>query len=236
MPTIHNAAQVGDIAESILLPGDPLRAKYIAENFLEDAMQFNSIRNMYGYTGTYKGKRVSVMATGMGVASIGIYVHELIHEYGVKNLIRIGSAGTLDDSVADVGDIIMAAGSCTDTNYAVKYELPGPFSAIASFDLLSKAVDAAKENNIRYAVGNTLCTDHFYTDIPNWRRIWAKMGVIGEDMETYALYCEAATAKVNALAMFTVTTNRFKGVEMDAQQREQGLKEMMTVALEAAIR
>lgn len=236
MPTIHNAANVGDIAESIILPGDPLRAKYIAENFLEDAVQFNAIRGIYGYTGTYKGKKVSVMATGMGCASIGIYVHELIHEYGVKNLIRTGSCGTLDPERADVGDILMAAGSCTDTNYAVKYELPGTFSAIASFDLLCKAVDAAKENNIRYAVGNTLCTDHFYTYVPNWRRVWAKMGVLGEDMETYALYCEAATAKVNALAMFTVTTNRFSGVEMTAQQREQGLVDMMKVALEAAIR
>ncbi len=236
MPTIHNAAKAGEIAESILLPGDPLRAKYIAENFLENAFQFNNIRGMYGYTGMYKGKPVSVMATGMGVASIGIYVHELIHEYGVKNLIRIGSCGTLDPQIADVGDIIMAAGSCTDTNYAKKYELPGTFSAIASFDLLSKAARVAKENNIGHAVGNTLCTDHFYTDIPNWRRIWAKMGVIGEDMETYALYCEAATAKVNALALFTVTTNRFSGVEMNAEQREQGLVDMMKVALETAIK
>ena len=151
MSTPHNAAKMGDIAETVLLPGDPLRAKVIAERFLTDAVQFNTVRNMFGYTGTYEGKRVSVMGTGMGCASIGIYSYELIHMYGVKNLIRSGSCGGMQEYVK-LGDIVMAAGASTDTNYAHHYHLPGSFSAVASFDLLSMAAEEAEKNQFPYIV------------------------------------------------------------------------------------
>ena len=166
MSTPHNAAKKGDIAKTILLPGDPLRAKFIAENFLEDATQFNTVRNMFGFTGTYQGKKVSVMGTGMGCASIGIYSYELIHMYGVENLIRIGSCGAMQDFVK-LGDIVMAAGASTDTNYAHQYHLPGSFSAVATFDLLSKAVEQAKEHQFPYVVGNVLSSDIFYKWLPS---------------------------------------------------------------------
>ena len=163
---------MGDIAETVLLPGDPLRAKVIAERFLTDAVQFNTVRNMFGYTGTYEGKRVSVMGTGMGCASIGIYSYELIHMYGVKNLIRIGSCGGMQEYVK-LGDIIMAAGASTDTNYAHQYHLPGSFSAVASFDLLSMAAEEAEKNQFPYIVGNVLSSDIFYNERWGfWPRKW----------------------------------------------------------------
>lgn len=232
MSTPHNSANMGDIAETVLLPGDPLRAKFIAENFLENAVQFNAVRNMFGYTGTYQGKRVSVMGTGMGCPSIGIYTYELIHMYGVKNLIRIGSCGSMYDG-AKLGDIVMAAGSCTDTNYAAQYRLPGTFSAIASFDLLTKAVESATRNQFRYVVGNVLCTDVFYEEEPKWKS-WKKMGVLASEMESYALYCNAARAGVKALAIFTVSDGIETGEEMTAEERQTSFTNMMQVALETA--
>lgn len=230
MATPHNTAQPGEIAESVLLPGDPLRAKFIAENFLENAVQFNAVRNIFGYTGTYQGKPVSVMGTGMGCPSIGIYTHELIYFYGVKNLIRIGSCGSMQAHVK-MGDIVMAIGSSTDSNYAHQYQLPGTFSATASFDLLKKAQKAAEEHQFSYVVGNVLCSDLFYTETPEWEQ-WARMGILAAEMESYALYCNAARAGVHALGIFTVSDSMVTSEEMSAEERQVGFTNMMTVALE----
>ncbi|MDO4345288.1 MAG: purine-nucleoside phosphorylase [Eubacteriales bacterium] len=234
MSTPHNAAQPGDIAETILLPGDPLRAKVIAETFLEDIVQFNSVRNMFGFTGTYQGKKVSVMGTGMGCASIGIYSHELIHHYGVKNLIRVGSCGSIGKDIR-LGEIIMAQGACTDSNYAHQYQLPGTMCAIADYELLKTAQEAAAEFGFPYRVGNILSSDNFYTETPEWK-LWAKMGVLSIEMESFALYCNAARAGVKALGIFTVSDSIVNGEELDADERQNGFTNMMKVALETAVR
>lgn len=233
MPTAHNTAQPGEIAETILLPGDPLRAQFIAEHFLTDAKQFNAVRNMFGFTGTYKGKKISVMGTGMGCPSIGIYTHELIHEYGVKNLLRIGSCGSMQEYVK-MGDIVMAMGASTDSNYAHQYQLPGTFCATASFELLHNAQKAAKEKGYPYVVGNVLSSDIFYTETPEWEQ-WAKMGVLAAEMESFALYCNASRAGVNALGIFTVSDSMVTGEEMSSEERQIGFTQMMEVALEAAL-
>ncbi len=232
MATPHNTAAPGEIAETVLLPGDPLRAQFIAENFLENPVRFNTVRNMFGFTGTYKGKPVSVMGTGMGGPSIGIYTYELINFYGVKNLIRIGSCGSIDPEL-QLGDIVMAMGSSTDSNYAHQYQLPGSFSATASFELLEKAVNSAKKNGFRYTVGNVLSSDIFYTETPEWKQ-WAKMGILAAEMESFALYCNAARAGVNALSIFTVSDSIVNGEEMDAMARQTSFTNMMQVALETA--
>ena len=230
MTTAHNSAKKGDIAETILLPGDPLRAKFIAENFLEDVTQFNGVRNMFGYTGTYNGKRVSVMGTGMGCASIGIYSYELIHFYGVKNLIRIGSCGAMDPNL-NLYDIVLGIGSSTDTNYAHQYNLPGTYSATASFDLLSKAKQIADENNIKTVVGNILSSDIFYNAEPEAWKKWAKMGILAAEMESFALYCNAAVAGVNALTILTVSDSIVNHQETTPEEREKGFTNMMKIAL-----
>ena len=232
MGTPHNTAKMGDIAETVLLPGDPLRAKVIAETYLENPVQFNAVRNMFGYTGTYKGKRISVMGTGMGGPSMGIYSYELIHFYGVKNLLRIGSCGAMKEEIK-LGDIIMAQGSCTDSNYAHQYNLPGTFSAIADFGLLRKAVDAAEEMGFTYHVGNVICSDLFYNEAEEWKQ-WVKMGCMAAEMESYALYCNAARAGANALAIFTVSDSMVSGEEMSAEARQNNFNNMMKVALEVA--
>lgn len=234
MATPHNAANMGDIAESILLPGDPLRAKVIADTFLENPVQFNGVRNMFGYTGTYKGKRVSVMGTGMGMPSIGIYSHELIQFYGVKNLIRVGSCGSIQEK-AKVGTILMAQGACTDSNYAHQYNLPGTYSAIADYTLLKNAQEIAEKEGFAYIVGNILSSDVFYTETPEWKQ-WSKMGVLGIEMESYALYCEAARAGVRALGIFTVSDSIVTGEATTAEQRQNEFTNMMKVALETAIK
>ena len=233
MSTPHNSAIQGQIAETVLLPGDPLRAKFIAENFLSDVEQFNAVRNMFGYTGTYNGKKVSVMGTGMGCPSIGIYSYELIHMYGVKNLIRIGSCGSYDPNL-ELFDIVLAIGASTDSNYASQYNLPGIYSATASWDLLSKAKQVADENKIQATVGNIVTSDIFYHDEPeSWKR-WAKMGCIAAEMETYALYCNANRAGVKALTILTVSDSIARQSETTAEQREKGFKDMMKIALELA--
>lgn len=230
MTTAHNKAIKGDIAETILLPGDPLRAKFIAENFLENVTQFNTIRNMFGYTGTYNGKKVSVMGTGMGCASIGIYSYELIHFYGVKNLIRIGSCGAFDPKL-NLYDIILGIGSSTDTNYAHQYELPGTYSATASFELLSKAKQIADDSNIKTIVGNILSSDIFYNANPDSWKKWAKMGILAAEMESFALYCNAAVAGVNALTILTVSDSIVNQQETTAEEREKAFTNMMKIAL-----
>ena len=233
MSTPHNNAEKGDIAKTVLLPGDPLRAKFIAENFLENPVQFNSVRNILGFTGGYQGVKVSVMATGMGIPSIGIYSYELIHFYDVKNLIRIGSCGALQPELK-LGDIVMAQGACTDSNYASQYNLPGTYSAIADFDLRIKAKEAADRHGYRYAVGNVSCTDVFYRE-DNPDKAWAKMGVLASEMESYALYCNAAAGKARALSMFTVSDSLVTGEAMSAYDRQTSFTNMMTVALETAV-
>jgi purine-nucleoside phosphorylase len=233
MSTPHNSAVLGQIAETVLLPGDPLRAKFIAENFLDDVEQFNAVRNMFGFTGTYNGKKVSVMGTGMGCPSIGIYSYELIHTYGVKNLIRVGSCGAYDPNLK-LYDIILAIGASTDSNYAAQYALPGIYSATASWELLSKAKKAADENNIHTVVGNIVTSDVFYhDDTDSWKK-WAKMGCLAAEMETYALYCNANRAGVNALTVLTVSDSIANHTETTAEQREKGFKDMMKIALELA--
>ncbi len=232
MATPHNSAEKGQIAKTVLLPGDPLRAKFIAENFLTDPVEFNHVRGILGYTGTYNGAEVSVMATGMGCPSIGIYTYELIHFYDVENLIRIGSCGALQPDLK-LGDIVMAQGVCTDTNYAHQFNLPGHFSAIADFGLLLKAKEAADRHGFRYKIGNVNCTDVFYRENDPWKA-WAGMGVLASEMESYALYCNAAAGKAKALAMFTVSDSLVSGEEMSADDRQNSFTNMMTVALETA--
>jgi purine-nucleoside phosphorylase len=233
MTTPHIGAEIGNIAETILLPGDPLRAKFIAETYLEDVVQFNAVRNMLGYTGTYKGKRVSVMGTGMGVASIGIYSHELIHTYGVKNLIRVGSCGAYDKNLK-LYDIILGMGASTNSGYGHQYKLPGTFSAIASWDLLYKAKQVADEKGIELHVGNILSSDVFYNFYPEEFEKWAAMGVLAVEMEAYALYCNAAAAGVNALTILTVSDSLVTKLETTSEERETGFTKMMEIALELA--
>ena len=233
MTTPHNSAKKGDIAQTVLLPGDPLRAKFIADNYLEDVTQFNSVRNMFGYTGTYKGKKVSVMGTGMGIPSIGIYSYELIHFYDVKNLIRIGSCGSFSEKLK-LYDIILAMGACTNSNYADQFELSGTFSAIASWELLSKAKQVADEKNIDVTIGNIFTGDNFYTPQKDVWKKWAQMGVIAAEMETYGLYCNAAYAGVNALTILTVSDSIVTNEETSSEERQKGFTKMMEIALEVS--
>ncbi len=234
MATPHNRAEKGEIAPSVLLPGDPLRAKFIAENFLSDVKQFNSVRNMFGFTGTYNGKPVSVMGTGMGCPSIGIYTYELIHFYDVKTLIRIGSCGAMTKDL-HLGDIVMAIGASTDSNYGAQYELPGTFSATASYSLLRKAQQFAEDFGFPYKVGNVLSSDVFYGDTEGRSMKWTKMGILAAEMESYALYCNAARAGVDALGIFSVSDSLVTGEEMSADDRQNSFTNMMKVALETAV-
>lgn len=233
MATPHISAEKGAIAETILLPGDPLRAKFIAETYLENPVQFNTVRNMLGYTGTYKGKEVSVMGTGMGIPSIGIYSFELIHFYGVKNLIRVGSCGAYNKDLK-LYDIILGMGACTNSSYAHQYELPGTFSAIASWDLLYKAKQIADEKNIEVKVGNILSSDVFYNPDYDIYKKWASMGILAVEMEAYALYCNAAAAGVNALTILTVSDSLVTKLETTSEEREKSFTKMMEIALELA--
>ena len=205
-PTPHIGAEKGEIAETILLPGDPLRAKYIAEHFLEDVKQFNGTRNMLGYTGTYMGRPVSVMGTGMGCPSIGIYSYELIHFYGCKNLIRVGTAGALTPDV-HVRDMVFAMGACTTSNFVRLLGLPGDYSPVCSYSLLERAVAAARERGLSFHVGNVLSSDMFYAPPKQVQggMTWADMGVLAVEMEAAALYANAAAAGVNALAVLTIS-------------------------------
>lgn len=232
IPTPHIGAKEGEIAETILLPGDPLRAKFIAENFLTDVTQFNATRNMFGYTGYYKGKRVSVMGTGMGCPSIGIYSYELIHFYGVKNLIRVGTAGALCPEVK-VRDMVFGMGACTTSNYVKQFRLPGDYSCICSYELLKKAVKAAEDRGLAYHVGNILSSDMFYNpDLPPVGTGWDQMGVLAVEMEAAALYSNAAYAGVNALCILTVSDSLLTGEVTTAEERQTTFTNMMEVALE----
>ncbi|MFQ9310679.1 MAG: purine-nucleoside phosphorylase [Paraclostridium sordellii] len=234
VPTAHNNAKLGDIAETILLPGDPLRAKFIAETFLDNPVMYNTVRGMYGYTGYYKGKKISVQGSGMGIPSIGIYSYELINFYGVKNLIRVGSAGAINKNLK-VHDIVIGMGACTDSNYANQFNLPGIFTPIASYDLLKKSVDIANSKNINVTVGNIVSNDVFYSDsgLDNLAK-WNKMGVLAVEMEAAALYMNAARAGVNALCILTISDCPFTGEECSAHERQVAFTKMMEIALELA--
>ena len=232
IPTPHNTARKEQIAETVLMPGDPLRAKYVAENFLEQAECVNSVRNMLAYTGYYKGKRVTVMGSGMGIPSIGIYTYELYHFYDVKRIIRIGTTGGLQDD-QKLRDVIIAVGACTDSNYADQYKLPGTFAPIATFSLAMAAANKAQELGMTVAAGNVLASDVFYCPEENTLK-WKEMGVLGVEMESLALYMNAAAAHKEALTLLTVTDKPLTGEGMDAASRQSSLKEMITLALEIA--
>lgn len=233
--TPHNNAKKGDIAKTVLMPGDPLRAKVIAEKYLENPVCFNTVRNMLGYTGTYKGVKVSVMGSGMGMPSIGIYSYELYKEYDVENIIRIGSAGGMAEGVK-LRDLIFAAGASTDSNYASQYKLPGTFAPVASFNLLRTAVEEAEKLGIGYKVGNMLSSDCFYNDNAEANAQWIKMGVLAVEMEAAALYMNAARLKKNALAMCTVSDLVDGSAALPAEERQNSFNDMMVVALETAIK
>lgn len=230
MGTPHNEANPGEIAETILLPGDPLRAKRIAETMLTDARQFNDVRNMLGFTGFWAGKRVSVMGTGMGMPSIAIYAHELITVYGVKNLIRIGSAGSLQDGV-NVRDIVFAQGASTDSNFGKQFGVEGQIAALPNFNLLRKAVETAETLGLKHHVGNVLSSDVFYHfDPENWRK-WQKLGILAVEMEANALYLTAAQLGANALAILTVSDSLVSGGSLSQDERQNTFAEMVKVAL-----
>ena len=234
MPTPHiAAADKGLISETVLLPGDPLRAKFIAETFLEDVVQFNAVRNMFGYTGTYKGKRVSVMGSGMGIPSIGIYSYELIHFYGVKNLIRVGSCGSFQEDVK-VRDILFGMSASTNSRYAEQFNLPGTYAPTASWALLSKAVSVAESKGYEYKVGNILSSDIFYDDDREAWKKWAGMGVMAVEMEAAGLYMNAARAGVNALCILTVSDSLVTHEQTTAEERQNTFTQMMEIALELA--
>ena len=226
--------QTAEIAETILLPGDPLRAKYIAENFLSDVEQFNAVRNILGFTGTYKNKKISVMGTGMGNPSIGIYSYELINIFGVKNLIRVGSCGAIKKEI-NLYDIILAQGSCSDSRYADQFKLLGNISPIASFDLLHKAYLTAQELNIKPYVGNVFATDIFYADMEESLK-WAELGVLAAEMESTALYLNAMRYNANALAILTVSDNLVTHEQTTAKERQTAFTNMINLALETAIK
>lgn len=230
-PTPHNNAKLGDIAETVLMPGDPLRAKFIAETFLENPVQYNTVRGMYGYTGYYKGKRISVQGSGMGIPSIGIYSYELINFYGVKNLIRIGSAGGIQPELK-LYDIIFAMGACTDSNYASQFQLPGTFAPIASYELLKKAANVAEAKGINVKVGNVVSSDVFYSDDSKAVDGWRKMGALALEMETAGLYMNAARAGVNALTILTISDIVGSNEACTAEERQLSFTKMMEIALE----
>ena len=233
--TPHNNAKKGDIAKTVLMPGDPLRAKVIAEKYLTNPVCFNTVRNMFGYTGEYKGVKVSVMGSGMGMPSIGIYSYELYTQYEVENIIRIGSAGGMAEGVK-LRDLIFAAGACTDSNYASQYKLPGTFSPTASFNLLRTAAEEAEKLGVEYKVGNMLSSDCFYNDNTEANAAWIKMGVLAVEMEAAALYMNAARLKKNALAMCTVSDLVDGSASLSAEDRQNTFNDMMVVALETAIK
>jgi len=233
IPTPHINAKAGDIAKTVLMPGDPLRAKFIAENYLEDVTCFNSVRNMLGFAGTYKGKKVSVMGSGMGMPSIGIYSYELFNFYDVDNIIRIGSAGGIADHVK-LRDIVIAMGASTNSNYAAQYKLPGTFAPIADFGLLRKAVETAEKLGIKTVVGNVLSSDTFYDDNKEANSLWRKMNILCVEMEAAALYMNAARAGKKALCILTISDHVFTGEALSAEDRQNTFRDMMEIALELA--
>ena len=232
--SLHIAASKGQIAETVLLPGDPLRAEFIAENFLEGAVKYTDIRNMYGFTGTYKGVPVSVQVTGMGMPSMGIYSWELRTQYDVKNLIRIGTAGAFSDKL-NLGDVVLALAASTDSNYQHAFDIPGQFSPCASWELVEKAYEASKATGIRFKAGNVVTCDVFY-EFGDWWKKWSKMGVRAVEMETAALYMNAAYNDVNALSIISISDNFVTGAKSSVEDRTKAFTDMMKLALETAVK
>lgn len=232
MPTPHNNAKKGDIAKTVLMPGDPLRAKFIAENYLENPVCYNEVRGMLGFTGTYKGVPVSVQGSGMGMPSIGIYSWELFNEYDVENIIRVGTAGGIADNV-QLRDVVIGMSASTNSAYASQYRLPGTYAPTASWELLSAAVEAARTKGSTFHVGNIFSSDTFYDDADSLAE-WNKMGVLAIEMEAAALYMNAARAGKNALCILTVSDCPLKGLSTTAEERQTTFRDMMEIALEAA--
>lgn len=231
MSTPHNEAQKGDIAKIVLMPGDPLRAKLIAETYLEDAVCYNTVRNMLGYTGSYKGKRISVQSSGMGVPSMGIYSMELYRDYDVDTIIRVGSAGAISDSLS-MGDVVIGMGLCTDSAYVSQYDLPGTYTPVADFGLVKLAAEIMEERGVSYQTGVILTSDLFYTDEKDAVAKWKKMNVLCVEMESLALYCNAVRLGKKALTMLTISDLPLRGEAMGADER----RTSFTVMLEAALR
>ena len=231
-PTPHISASPGDFARTVLMPGDPLRAKFIAETYLEAPVLVNNVRGVQGYTGTYKGKRVSVMASGMGMPSIGIYSYELFNFYGVENIIRVGSAGAISPK-AKVRSIVIGMSACTNSNYASQFGLCGTIAPTASWQLTRAAVEQAEKMKLDYEVGSVLSSDNFYNDAGN-ALDWQKMGVLAVEMEAAALYMNAARAGKNALCICTISDSLVTGEALDAKARQTSFTEMMELALEIA--
>ncbi len=223
------------VAKTVLMPGDPLRAKYIAEHYLDDAVMYSSIRNMYGYTGTYKGKMISVQGSGMGMPSMGIYSWELFKDFDVDNIIRIGTAGSFSKDIR-IGDIVVGLAASTDSNYQHVYQLPGQFSPSCSYDILVKMQEASKETGIGFTAGNIISGDLFYELGDEWWKKWASVNVLAVEMEAAALYMNAAYNKKNALAVLTITDHFYTGERASNEEREHGEGDMMELALETAIK
>ncbi len=239
-PTPHISAKPGDFGKTVLMPGDPLRSKFIAENFLENPVLVNNVRGVHGYTGYYKGVKVSVMASGMGMPAIGIYSHELFNGYGVENIIRVGSAGSIQEHI-HLYDLVLGQGACTDSNFAVQFHLPGPFAPIASYELLSAAVEAAKNHGATYHVGNINSSDVFYGDhigVPEGLdSVYGlkKMGVMALEMEAAALYMNAARYGKRALCICTISDHVLTGELTTSEERQTAFTTMMKVALDVAV-
>ncbi len=239
-PTPHIKAEPSDFAKTVLMPGDPLRSRFIAENFLEEAKLVNNVRGVQGYTGKYRGVPVSVMASGMGMPSIGIYSYELFNFFGVDNVIRVGSAGAINEKIK-VRDVVLGMGASTNSSFASQYRLPGVFSPICSFELLRACVDEAEAMGIRYHVGNLLSSDTFYNDMYGVREeelpanVWGKMGVMAIEMEAAALYLNAARCGKRALAICTISDQLITGEELNSDERQNSFTEMMELALRTAV-
>ncbi len=227
-PTPHIGANFGDISETVIMAGDPLRVKLMSEKYLEDPVQFNNIRGMLGYTGTYKGKQVSVMGHGMGMPSIGIYTYELYNYYGVKTIIRTGSAGSIQNNL-QMGSLVIALGACTNSNYAIQYNLPGTFAPIADFRLAQKAVDICEQLGYEYKIGNVLSSDIFYDENACYDK-WASMGVLAVEMEIAALYMNAARSGNKALGICTISDQIITKEAATAEERQNTFTRMMDVA------
>jgi purine-nucleoside phosphorylase len=232
-PTPHNEAKPGDIAKIVLMPGDPLRAKFIAENYLESPVCFNHVRNMLGFTGTYQGRRVSVMGHGMGVPSVGLYAYELYAFYGVESIIRIGSAGGIAES-ARLQDVILASSASTNSNYAAQYHFPGQLAPAASWSLLRKAAETAEKLNMPVQVGQVFTSDAFYGEGEDVKSACRTFGVLGLEMETAGLYWTAQSLQKQALSMLTISDHVFTGEALSAEDRQKSFGAMMRLALETA--
>ena len=235
IPTPHINAKEGDFAKTVLMPGDPLRSKFIAETYLENRRLVNDVRGVQGYTGTYKGVPVSVMASGMGMPSIGIYSYELFNFYGVENILRVGSAGAISEKLK-VRDIVLGQGACTNSSFGDQFGFRGHFAPIADFGLLRCAAQIAEERGLRYAVGNLLSSDTFYDDDAEASSKWMKLGVMAIEMEAAALYYNAARSGKKALAVCTISDHILTGEETTAEERQVSFTQMMELALEVAVR